>query len=503
MEDNIVSYGFLSILPPVIAIVIAIWRKQVYLSLLLGIWLGWLVISNGHLWTSIMSTVEALVNVFQDKGNTRTIMFSALVGALILFVQKSGGVQGFVLMMDKFLDRLENRSPKGKRKLVQLLAWATGIIIFVETSISSLTVGTIFRPIFDKLKIPREKLAYIADSSSAPTSILIPLNAWGAFIMGLLYAQNFSNPLSVLFKSMIYNFYPIFALLLVPVLIITGKDFGPMLKAERRTKKTGRLMNKDAKPLVSDDLIKAKPKKGIKHKAYNMFVPILTMVFMMPFMLAYTGWDAGLEKLAEYGKAPTAFNKFLYAMENGSGSTSVLMAVIVSIFAGFVIYRLQKIFKTNEVIDMTLKGVSEMMPLALLMMMAFAISAVTKELHTGQYIAETTKDWVSPEYVPFLIFIVSSFIAFATGTSWGTFGIMIPIAVPMAQAMGADIYLTIAAALGGGVFGDHSSPISDTTIISSMASASDHIDHVKTQLPYALTAGALTAIVYLILGIMG
>ena len=503
MDEHTVSYGFLSILPPVIAIIIAIWRKQVYLSLLFGIWLGWLIISDGHIWSSILATVDALVNVFRDPGNTRTIMFSALVGALILLVQKSGGVMGFVKMMDKMLDKLEHKSPKGKRKLIQLMAWATGVIIFVETSISSLTVGTIFRPVFDKLKIPREKLAYIADSSSAPTSILIPLNAWGAFIMGQLFLVGFSNPLNVLFKSMIFNFYPILALIMVPVLIITGKDFGPMLKAERRTKKTGKLLNDKAKPLVSDELIKAKPIKGVKHKAYNMFVPILTMVVMMPFMLAYTGWDKGLEVLAKYEKTPTAFNKFLFAMENGSGSTSVLMAVIISLFVAFILYRFQKILRTNDMIDYTLKGISELMPLALLMLMAFAISAVTRELHTGEYVAQITKNWLSPSYVPFIIFIISGFIAFSTGTSWGTFGIMIPIAVPMAQSMGADVYLTIAATLGGGVFGDHSSPISDTTIISSMASASDHIDHVKTQLPYALTAGGIAALMYLVLGIMG
>ncbi len=503
MEDNTISYGFLSILPPVIAIIIAIWRKQVYLSLLFGIWLGWFIISNGNIWTSILTTVEALVNVFQEKGNTRTIMFSALVGALILLVQKSGGVIGFVNMMDKFLDKLENRSPKGKRKLIQLMAWVTGVIIFVETSISSLTVGTIFRPVFDKLKIPREKLAYIADSSSAPTSILIPLNAWGAFIMGQLFIVGFSNPLNVLFKSMIYNFYPIIALIMVPILIITGKDFGPMLKAERRTRKSGKLMNDNAKPLVSDELIKAKPIKGVRHRAFNMFIPILTMVAMMPFMLAYTGWDKGQEVLAKYEKTPTVINKLLFAMENGSGSTSVLMAVIISLFVAFVMYRYQKILKTNDMVNYTLKGISELMPLALLMMMAFAIAAVTNELHTGQYVANATKEWLSPAFIPFIIFVISGFIAFSTGTSWGTFGIMIPIAVPMAQGMGADVYMTIAAALGGGVFGDHSSPISDTTIISSMASASDHIDHVKTQLPYALTAGGIAALMYLILGIMG
>lgn len=498
-----VSYGFLSILPPIIAIIFAIKSKQVYISLMLGIFLGWFIISDWNIFHGIMETVEALVAVFQDKGNTRTIMFSALVGALILLVQKSGGVLGFVNVMDKFLDKIENKNPDSKRKLIQILAWITGIVIFVETSISSLTVGTIFRPIFDKLKIPREKLAYIADTSSAPTSILIPLNAWGAFIMGLLFIQGFENPLSILFKSMIFNFYPIFALLLVPILILTGKDFGPMLKAERRTRDTGKLMNDTAKPLISDELVKAKPAKGIKHKAINMIIPILTMVLMMPFMLAFTGLNEGMTLLNEYGKEPTVVNKVFFAMSNGSGSTSVLMSVIISILVAFILYRIQKIFKSKELVNLTLKGISELMPLALLMMMAFAISAVTKELGTGNYVAEITKGWLSPGLVPFIIFVLSAFIAFSTGTSWGTFGIMIPIAVPMAQTLGADVYMTIAAALGGGVFGDHSSPISDTTIISSMASASDHIDHVKTQLPYALATGSLTALVYLLMGILG
>ena len=496
-----VSYGFLSILPPVIAIIIAIRSKQVYVSLMLGIFLGWLIISGWNPWVGLVNTVDALVNVFTEPWQTRTIIFSALVGALILLVQTSGGVQGFVNSMEKFLNKLDNKNPETKRKLVQILAWLTGIIVFVETSISSLTVGTIFRPIFDKLKIPREKLAYIADSSSAPTSILIPLNAWGATIMGLLFAQGFSNPLKVLLKSMVYNFYPIFALILVPILIITGWDYGPMRKAEKRTRKTGKLMNDGAKPMISQEVTSAKPAKGIRHRAFNMIIPIATMVLMMPFMLAYTGWDKGMLLIKQLKTEPTTVKKLFFAMGEGSGSTSVLMAVIISILVAYLLYRSQNIFRTRKMVDLTLKGISELMPLALLMMMAFAISAVTKELHTGEYVAEISKNWLSPGLVPFIIFIIGAFIAFATGTSWGTFGIMIPIAVPMAEVMQADVYMTIAAALGGAVFGDHSSPISDTTIISSMASASDHIDHVKTQLPYALTAGSLAALFYLILGL--
>ena len=495
------SYGFLAILPPLIAIIVAIRTKQVYLALLMGIFFGFLIIDSWNPWQSLLSTIESMVNVFKSPGNTRTIMFSALVGALILLVQKSGGVDGFVIFMDKVLDRIEHKSLKTKQKLVQILAWLTGIIVFVETSISSLTVGTIFRPVFDKLKIPREKLAYIADSSSAPTSILIPLNAWGVFIMGLLIAQDFTQPINVLLKSMMYNFYPIFALLLVPFLILTGIDFGPMLKAEQRTKATGKLMNDNAKPMISKELTEAKPSLGTKLHSYNMIIPIATMVLMMPVMLSITGKLKGSTLVHALHKDDNFFNRFIYSMINGDGSKSVLVAVIVAILVAAIMYRAQNIFKTNELVDLILKGISELLPLALLMLLAFSISSVAKQLHIGEYIAEVTKSWLSPGLLPFLLFIISAFIAFSTGTSWGTFGIMIPIAVPLAQSMGADVYMTIAAVLGGGVFGDHSSPISDTTIISSMASASDHIDHVKTQLPYALVAGGLTALFYLILGL--
>jgi tetracycline resistance efflux pump len=490
------SFGFWSVLPPLIAIVIAIRTKQVFASLLFGIWLGWVIINGGNLFSGTLDTIQALVDVFKDPGNTRTIMFSALVGSLILLIQQSGGVQGFINWVENFLKRYEHKKGSQHKKLIQLIAWFTGILIFVETSISSLTVGTLFRPLFDKLKIPREKLAYIADSSSAPISILLPFNAWGAFIMGLLIAEGFENPFSVLFQSMVFNFYPILALIIVPLVIISGKDLGPMAKAERRARKTGKVLADNAQPMLSNELTRVKPKGGIAHRAYNMVIPISVMVLMMPVMLAFTGWASAMEA----DPASSGLDRVLKAIGQGSGSTAVLTAVVTALFVSFILFRIQKIMRFKEMIDSTLKGISELMPLALLMMLAFGISAVCKQLETGNYVAELARQFISPELIPFIVFIISSFIAFSTGTSWGTFAIMISIAVPMAQNLDVNVYLTIAAALGGGVFGDHASPISDTTIISSMASASDHIDHVKTQLPYALLAGSLAALLYLILG---
>jgi Na+/H+ antiporter NhaC len=487
------DYGFLSILPPVIAIILALRTKQVYVALVFGIWFSWLIINDWNFLSGTLATLEGMVNVFKSESNTRTIMFSALVGALLLFIQYSRGVEGFINKLNKLIIYFEKKEAGYSRIIIQLLALVTGLLLFVETSISSLTVGTLYRPVFDKLKIPREKLAYIADSSSAPSSILIPFNAWGAFVMGLLLTQGLENPFSLMLSSIKYNFYPILAILLVFLVIVFKKDIGPMAKAEKRTREAGKLLNEGSKPMLSDEITSLKPKENIPAKARNMIIPLATMVFMMPFFLAYTGWSS----VENY---TSITNHVSQAIGQGSGSSSVLYAVITSILVAMILYRSQGIMRSKEMVNLILKGISELMPLALLMLLAFGIGDACNQLGTGQFVANWSKDWLSPEFLPAAVFIISSFIAFSTGTSWGTFAIMLAISIPMAEIHGSEISLVIAATLGGGIFGDHCSPISDTSIISSMASASDHIDHVRTQLPYALIGGIITVILYLILG---
>ena len=315
--------------------------------------------------------------------------------------------------------------------------------------------------------------------------------------MGLIAAQGFENPLGILIAAFPLNFYPMLALIMVLLIIFTQKDFGPMKEAERRAKEEGKLLRDGATPMISSDIIALETKEDIRPKAFNMIIPIFTMVIMMPLMLVFTGWDQ-VENISGF----PWYEQIFLALGQGSGSASVLYSVLTAITVGIILYTSQKVFSFKETIDLIFKGISGLIPLALLMMLAFAIGAVCKNLGTGVYMAEITKGWLSPSFVPFIIFLVACGIAFSTGTSWGTFAIMIAIGVPMAETLDANLYLTIAAALGGGVFGDHCSPISDTTIISSMASACDHIDHVKTQLPYALTAGSITAALYLILGII-
>lgn len=466
--------GWLSILPPVIAIVLAIWTKQVFISLFFGIWLGWTVLAGGNPLTGLADALESCIRVFEDGGNTKVIAFSAMVGALIAFTQRSGGVDGFVNWV----------SVKGlvrSRRSAALMAYIVGVVVFVESSITCLVTGSVSRPLFDRFKISREKLAYVCDSTSAPICILIPLNGWGAYIIGLLAAQNIDAPFAALLKSIPFNFYPIAALAMLLLVILTGKDIGPMAAAEKRARELGEVLREGAEPLVSTEVLTIEPKPGVTPKAMNMLVPIAVMVLMMPVGLLVTG-QGNLMK--------------------GSGSTSVFWAVLAAIVVAGILYKAQKIMTLRELVDLFFKGLGGLMPLALLMMLAFAIGNTCKELGTGPYVADVTSNWLSPGLVPAILFLVSGFIAFSTGTSWGTFAIMIPIGMPMVSLMGADLSLTLGALLSGGIFGDHCSPISDTTIISSMASASDHIDHVRTQLPYALLAAAFSLIAYLILGLL-
>ena len=482
------NYGFISLVPPLIAIILAIRTKQVFISLLTGIFFGWLIIGDWNLFKGILFTIDGIVNVFSDKGNTRVVLFTFLVGSLITFIQVSGGIAGFINSVKNRFNT-DNSNIKNSRKKVQIFASLTGILIFVESNISALTVGTIFRPLFDKLRISREKLAYIADSTSAPSKLLIPFNGWGAFIMGLLLAQGVENPFYTLASSIQFNFYPIFVIIFLIIMILSGKDFGPMKFAEKRTDK-GKMFNPSSKPMVSNEITIISTKKGVKQRAINMFIPLISMVFTMIFMLFYTGYDPNIKNIT-----------FFDIMKNASGSASVLYSVIIALIVSSVFYFFNKILTAKEIIDYTIKGMSGMMPLSILIMLAFAIGNLCNELGTGLYVSNALNNILSPQLVPFLLFLTSCFISFSTGTSWGTFAIMIAIAVPISNQMGIETSLAVAAALGGGVFGDHCSPISDSSVISSMASLSDHIDHVKTQLPYAALSGSLTALMYLLIGI--
>ncbi len=466
--------SWISILPPVVAIVLAIWTKQVYISLFAGIYLGCTILSGWNPLAGAAASLDSLLQVFQDSGNTGIILFCGLVGGLIALTQSSGGVDGFVETMSR-------RGWLKNRRSAQLMSGIIGAMIFVETSISCLVVGAISRPIYDRLKISREKLAFVCDSTCAPINLLIPLNAWGAFIIGLLSKENIPEPVGVLMSSMVFNFYAFAAVGLVFILVLTGKDFGPMKKAERRAREEGKVLADHAKPVMTDDAGGLERSPGMTPRASNMVIPIVTMILMMPVGLLVTGKGD---------------------ITAGSGTTSVLWSVVSATLVAVVLYRLKGLMKTDKMMDIIIKGIGGMVPVMILMMFAFAIGDVARDLQTGNYVAGLVSRFLVPSVVPVMLFLSSGFISFSTGTSWGTFAIMVPIAVPIASSMGIGLPFILAAVLGGGLFGDHCSPISDTTLVASMASACDHIDHVRTQLPYALIAAAIASALYLIGGMI-
>jgi Na+/H+ antiporter NhaC len=340
-----------------------------------------------------------------------------------------------------------------------------------------LVAGFVARPLVDRHGVSREKLAYIIDSTSAPICVLIPLNAWGAYNLGILQGLGVEDPLGVFIQAIALNFYAIAAVLLALVTILFGFDIGPMKKAEARTR-NGELLWPDSTPMIDEGILSPPPNDRIPPEARNMVIPIAVMVAMMPVGLLITGDGS---------------------MIRGSGSTSVVWAGLSGLAAAWLLL-LPRRFTIHELMDVTLKGAGGLVPLALILFLALSLKDVTNEMGTGIYVAQVTSGLLPPGVFLPLIFLVASGIAFSTGTSWGTFAIMLPIAVPAASALGLPLAPFVAASLSGGIFGDHCSPISDTTIISSMAAATDHIDHVRTQLPYALIGGLVAVVAFAALG---
>ena len=463
---------WISVLPPVAAIVLAIWSRQVYLSLAGGVWLGWTILNGWNPLTGLAVSIDATVDVFTDPGETKVLLFTLVIGALIATVEASGGVKGFVRW-------LETRAWVTSGRGAQLLAWATGVVIFIESNITVLVAGSVARPLVDRYKISREKLAYIIDSTSAPVCILIPLNAWGAYNLGILGGLGVENPLRVFVESIFLNFYAIAAVLLTLTVVLFDINIGPMKKAEARTK-GGELLWPNATPMMDSSILEAENDPDIEPHPLDMIIPIAVMVLSMPAGLLITGGGNLME---------------------GDGSTSVLWAVLAGLGAAWLLLLGRRATTVDRLMKVALKGAGGLIPLALILLLSLALKDVANALGTGPYVAQVTAGVLPPVFFLPLVFLVSAGIAFSTGTSWGTFGIMLPIAVPAAMALGLPLAPFVAASLSGGIFGDHCSPISDTTIISSMAAATDHIDHVRTQLPYALTGGAIAATGFALVGL--
>jgi len=454
------EYGILSLAIPILTIALAIITKDVIVSLMGGIFVGFFVLNGYDPFNAFIALFDGVITLFSEGWIAKTIFFILMVGSIIRLLTLSGAVDSFVAYLSQKSKKID--SPTG----AMMLAYIVGIIIFIESSITALVAGTVAKTLCDKNGVSREKLAYICDSTSAPICSLIPLNGWGALLLGLIVTAIDSqvisgDAVSLLIASIPYNFYALFTLAIVLSVIFLNINIGPM------------------KHTIPKPYIVQEDRNNVKATPYKMLLPILIMIIMVPVGLFVTGKGD---------------------MFKGSGSTSVYYAVIVTLIFMYLYFVLGKTLSHKSYFNGLYEGIGDMIPVGLIMVFALLIGKVIGDLGTAKYLAHLLSGNISPLFIPVLIFLVAAITAFSTGTSWGTFSIMMPIGLALGATMGLDIPLVIAAVISGGIFGDHASPISDTTIISSMAADCDHISHVRTQLPYALLGGILASVAFLIAG---
>ncbi len=462
-----------SVIPPLLAIGLAIVTRQVILSLSIGLWMGAWLLGSGNPLVAIPQAIDAVINVFTDPGDTRVLVFTLVIGGLIATIEKLGGVRGFIHLLQ------ERKWVTGPGR-AQWLAFGTGVVVFIESNITLLIAGAISRPLFDRYRVSREKLAYIIDATSAPICVLIPLNAWGAVIVSLLASSGIENPIDVFIGAILLNFYAIFAVLVCALVIWSDFDIGPMRAAQKRTME-GRFLWPNATPMVDPSLIEAEQSRQPQDSAKLMLLPVLALVLSMPLGLYVTGEGD---------------------LTAGSGSTSVLWAVLIALGTAWAIVLGSRRATLETLMQLFLKGAGGLLPVAMILLFSLALGDVANALGTGVFVAQLAQETIPSALLLPLLFLLSAFIAFSIGSSWGTFAIMIPLAMQIVAALDMNASVFLAAVLSGAVFGDHASPISDTTVVASMAAATDHIDHVRTQLPYALISAGLATVAFFVSGLV-
>ncbi|MBN2069881.1 MAG: Na+/H+ antiporter NhaC family protein [Candidatus Krumholzibacteriota bacterium] len=491
--------GLLAILPPIIAIVFALVFKQVVIALLSGVWLGSLVFTGYHPIGSIMRIVDhyvinTLAGTAEGIDHMSIVIFTLLLGGMVGITSRMGGMQGIV----RTISKLATNPRRG-----QLTVWLMGVIIFFDDYTNTLIVGNSTRPLTDRLRISREKLSYIVDSTAAPITSLAVITSWIGFQISLIN-QSFTamqidrNPLATFVSSLPYSIYPILAILFVLFIILSGRDYSLMLKAERRARTTGKVNSDSAVPLSSIDSEKIALADGVTPRIVNGIIPISAVIIVTFIGLLITGRDSlrssGVDSytILEMLKESNSFVAILW-----SSFTGCIIAAAMALS--------QRLLSLTETVSAWVDGIKSMVMAFIILILAWCIGSVCVELHTADYLVHHLASFLSPDFLPMIIFLLAMGISFSTGTSWGTMSILTPIVIPLvygtASASGLDaastepiLLASIAAILSGAVFGDHCSPISDTTIMSSMASGADHIDHVRTQLPYALTVGAIALV---------
>ena len=466
------QYGFWSVVPPILTIVLALVTKNVFFSLLIGIFTSSMVLCGGAPLTGLNDAFYSFIHTFESSGNTITLISFLLIGALIYLIEKSGGVEGFTEVM------LKKRALIKTKRGASIFTWLLGIIIFTSGSLSCMVTGSVSRPFNDALKVPHEKSAFIVHATSTPWCVLFPLSGWLAALAGYLTSGGVpeNEAISVLLRSIPLNFYCILAVFGTLAVSLFGINIGPMRKAEERAEKTGALDNPGRGGALTEEAMS--PSKA-KPRVLNMLLPMGVLIATILAVLTITGKGN-----------PT----------QGAGMQSLLWGCILAVVTICILCVAQKLFSVDEVINEMFKGMGTMLPVAGILLFGFTMGNLVKDLDTGNYLTSVFMGVLSPAFLPALSFLLCMLLSFATGTSMGTMAIMSVICLPMAISMGISIPLVAGAVFGGSIFGDHSSPISDTTIMSCATTGCDIIDHVKTQMPYVLIFAAISLVLYGVLG---
>lgn len=496
-------FGLLGLIPPILTIALALITKDVIISLFIGILSGTLIVAGGNPSIAIMQLTDRLADSLADGWNIRIFLFCGLLGALVGMLAKTGAAYSFG----------EWASKKIKTKRGGLLfTWVFGLIIFIDDYFNSLTIGTVMRPITDKTKTSRAKLAYILDSTAAPVCIIAPISSWVVYVMSVIkesdgFASLGIKEFNYFIHVIPFNLYALFTLLMVLVIIFTARDFGPMRKSAKRAEQENLLFNEEKYGAPAGN-IEQETRKEHTHPL-DMLLPIILLIVTALIFFPVSTWMAAVngDDIKTFSQAVSAIS-LAAAYNDADASAALMYAVVVTLSISYIYYLARRLLTIKTAASAILDGLKSMVPALMILTMAWTIGAIIKSspadggLGLSAFLSAAVVNGGFPAWLlPVVAFVISCLISFSTGTSWGTFAIMIPIIMPISIALGnaaglsGDALLhaslvSIGAVLGGAIFGDHASPISDTTILSSTGASCPHLEHVTTQVPYALFIAA-------------
>ncbi|MEK9587473.1 MAG: Na+/H+ antiporter NhaC family protein [Gammaproteobacteria bacterium] len=496
-EDSVIGEAevqvipaWFSILPPLTAILVALLIRSVLPALVLGLWLGaWALngLTVSGFFAGFLDGFDIyLTNAVADRDHVSIMLFTFMIAGMVGIISRNGGMRGIV----ELIIRGANTPKRG-----QVSVWTLGLLIFFDDYSNTLVVGNTSRSVTDRLKISREKLAYIVDSTAAPVATVALVTTWIGYQVGLIgdamtrIPDLDLSPYGVFLNSILYSFYPFLAIFFVILVITTGRDFGPMLKAERRARETGQVVPDSSSTLGADDEAALAMKEGLPPRAMNAIVPVVAMTLAIMGGLYVTGEG---ETVSDIVGSANSYQALMWA-----SIISVLVAVVMTLS--------QRLLSLDEVVDAWVSGARFTFLAMIILVLSWAMAEISSELHTADFLIASLGDRLPMGVLPTMVFVLAAFTAFSTGSSWGAMGILLPLVLPLSWAVlgardSADpehlyiLYASVSCVLAGAVWGDHCSPISDTTVMSSLSAGCDHIEHVRTQMPYALLVGVASIV---------